>query len=76
MKHPWTGKRCNTGLAIVHIVYKTTHNKEGIIMHKPETVEAMCKSVFKGGDATNKTDFTKAWVELINRLEKAKYITT
>ena len=35
--------------------------------------DPMCKSVFKSGESTTTTtQFTGAWVELINRLEKNK----
>ena len=33
----------------------------------------MCKSVFKGGgNATTKERFTRAWIDLIDRMEKNK----
>ena len=35
--------------------------------------ESVCKSIFKsGGDTTSKAQFTKKWLELINRMEKHK----
>ncbi len=40
---------------------------------KPKTV---CRSVFKSGENTTSTSqFTKKWIELINKLEKNKEIT-
>lgn len=44
-------------------------------MENQEKPRAMhiCKSVFKGGKNTiSKEQFTKAWIELINRIEKGK----
>ena len=39
---------------------------------KPKTI---CKSVFKSGESTtSKNQFTKKWIELINRIEKNKGI--
>ena len=38
--------------------------------------QAACKSVFKSGEnTTSKSQFTKMWIELINRLEKNKGVT-
>lgn len=34
----------------------------------------ICRSVFKSGENTTKAQFTKKWIELINRLEKNKGI--
>ena len=45
-------------------------------MTKTNINETMCKSVFKNGECTNKREFTRAWVELINRLEKSKCLTS
>ncbi len=45
-------------------------------MSKTNINETMCKSVFKSGESTNKREFTRAWVELINRLEKSKCLTS
>ena len=44
-------------------------------MTKKDINEVMCKSFFKSGEKTNKREFTRAWVELINRLEKSKCLT-
>lgn len=41
-------------------------------MKQPNTI---CKSVFKSGESTTTRDeFTKKWIELINRLENSKSI--
>lgn len=45
-------------------------------MTKKDINEVMCKSFFKSGEKTNKREFTRAWVELINRLEKSKCLTS
>ena len=38
--------------------------------------DTICKSVFKSGEnTTSKSQFTKKWIELINKLEKNKGIT-
>lgn len=38
-----------------------------------EQQKILCKSVFKGEESTIcKRQFTKAWIELIHRLEKKK----
>ena len=37
--------------------------------------KAVCKSVFKSGEnTTSKKQFTKKWIELINRLERNKSV--
>ncbi len=39
------------------------------------TQTTICKSVFKSGEnTTTKTQFTKIWIELVNRLEKRKIV--
>ena len=36
----------------------------------------ICKSVFKSGEDTiSKEQFTRMWIELINRIEKGKSLT-
>ena len=45
-------------------------------MTKKDINETICKSVFKSGESTNKREFTRAWIELINRLEKSKRLTS
>lgn len=35
----------------------------------------VCRSVFKSGENMTKNQFTKKWIELINRLEKNKGLT-
>lgn len=43
-------------------------------MNENKTEDTLCKSVFKSGESTiSKAQFTKKWVELINRLEKYKF---
>lgn len=55
--------------------YAVINNKDGDIMSKTET-EITCKSVFKSGESTiTRVQFTKAWIELINQLEKNKRAT-
>ena len=45
-------------------------------MANNEQPQATCKSVFKSGEnTTSKSQFTKMWIELINRLEKNKGVT-
>lgn len=45
-------------------------------MSSQTTNETLCRSVFKSGEnTTNKVQFTKAWINLINRLEKSEYLT-
>ena len=37
--------------------------------------QILCRSVFKSGESTtSKTQFTKKWVEVINRIEKNKAV--
>ncbi|HIY02558.1 MAG TPA: hypothetical protein IAA26_12070 [Candidatus Blautia faecipullorum] len=37
--------------------------------------QTICRSVFKSGESTtSKTQFTKTWVEMINRIEKNKAV--
>ncbi len=44
-------------------------------MANNEKSKSVCSSVFKSGESTtSKTQFTKIWIELINRLEKNKEI--
>lgn len=46
-------------------------------MANTENSKTICKSVFKSGENTTSTSqFTKKWIELINRLEKNKGLTT
>jgi hypothetical protein len=41
-----------------------------------QQTQASCKSVFKSGENTPlKKQFTKKWIELINRIEKNKRAT-
>jgi len=45
-------------------------------MENAEKPKTICKSVFKSGENTTSTSqFTKKWIELINKLEKNKGIT-
>lgn len=42
-------------------------------MEQKESRQTFCKSVFKSGkNTTSKREFTKKWIELINRVEKNK----
>lgn len=44
-------------------------------MAKIEQPNNICKSVFKSGEnTTTRDEFTKMWIELINRLESSKSI--
>lgn len=44
-------------------------------MAEIEQQNTICKSVFKSGESTTTRDeFTKKWIELINRLESSKSI--
>lgn len=37
--------------------------------------DPICKSVFKNGESTiSKSQYTKKWIELINRMEKNKTV--
>ena len=45
-------------------------------MANNEKSNSICRSVFKSGESTtSKTQFTKKWIELINKIEKNKGIT-
>lgn len=45
-------------------------------MANNEPHQVTCKSVFKSGEnTTSKSQFTKVWIELINKLEKNKGVT-
>ena len=38
--------------------------------------DTICKSVFKSGESTtSKNQFTKMWIELINKIEKNKAVS-
>ncbi len=41
-------------------------------MNENKTDKTICKSIFKSGENTTSIQFTKKWIELINRLEKSK----
>lgn len=44
-------------------------------MNENKNDKTICKSVFKSGEnTTSKPQFTKKWIELINRLEKSKSV--
>ena len=44
-------------------------------MAKIEQPSNICKSVFKSGEnTTTRDEFTKKWIELINRLERSKSV--
>ncbi len=43
-------------------------------MEKNNNDKNLCKSVFKSGENTSKSQFTKKWIELINQLEKSKSV--
>lgn len=43
-------------------------------MEKNKADKNLCKSVFKSGENTSKSQFTKKWIELINQLEKSKSV--
>ena len=38
------------------------------------TDKTICKSIFKNGMSTSKTQFTRKWIELINQSEKNKSV--
>ena len=39
--------------------------------------DTICKSVFKSGEnTTSKSQFTKKWIELLNRLERNKNVNS
>ena len=65
---------CNNGLAAVHISVLAPLLKGGLTnMNATKTDKTICKSIFKSGEnTTSKSQFTKKWIELINRLEKSK----
>lgn len=45
-------------------------------MANTNTKPNICRSVFKSGEnTTSKTQFTKMWVELINKIEKNKAVS-
>jgi hypothetical protein len=35
-------------------------------------IQVTCKSVFKSGENTSKSQFTRKWIEMVNQLEKTK----
>lgn len=41
-------------------------------MGECKQTKSACTSVFKEGSSTTKSQFTKKWIELINRIEKGK----
>lgn len=41
-------------------------------MKKHASTSADCRSIFKNGIQTTKKDYTKAWIDLINQLERRK----
>ena len=44
-------------------------------MANNEQPQATCKSVFKSGEnTTSKMQFTKTWIEMINKIEKGKVV--
>lgn len=44
-------------------------------MTENQVQEPICRSVFKSGGSTTQDQFTKKWIELINRLEKNRGFT-
>ena len=64
---------CNNGLVAVHITVLAIAKRRLTNMNENKTDKTICKSVFKSGEnTTSKIQFTKKWIELINRLEKSK----
>jgi len=44
-------------------------------LEKTQNPKPICKSVFKSGENTiTKTQFTKMWIEMINKIEKGKIV--
>ena len=44
-------------------------------MNEKKTDKTICKSVFKSGEnTTSKMQFTKTWIEMINKIEKGKVV--
>lgn len=44
-------------------------------MEKVQKPIPICKSVFKSGEnTTSKMQFTKTWIEMINKIEKGKVV--
>jgi hypothetical protein len=44
-------------------------------LEKVQNPIPICKSVFKSGEnTTSKMQFTKTWIEMINKIEKGKVI--
>ena len=41
-------------------------------MTKNSNETILCVSVFKNGNSTNVKQFTQAWIDMINRIEKSK----
>lgn len=41
-------------------------------MVEQQIQKQICRSVFKSGENMTKNQFTKKWIELVNRLEKSK----
>ena len=62
---------CNNGLAALHITVLAIAKRGLNNMNEKKTDKTICKNVFKSGEnTTTKIQFTKKWIELINRLEK------
>lgn len=44
-------------------------------MANTDKTQTLCRSVFKSGESTtSKNQFTKKWIEMINRIEKNKAV--
>lgn len=43
-------------------------------MDKKKTQEELCKNNFKNGESLDKSQFSKKWIELINRLENSRSV--
>lgn len=45
------------------------------VLKEKEMCETICRSVFKNGkDTITKIEFTKKWIDVINKIEKTKVL--
>lgn len=64
----------HSGLVIAHSSILAIFER-GFFMSDIDKTQILCKSVFKSGEnTTSREQFTKKWIELINRMEKNKEI--
>ena len=56
------------------IKFNTKFRRGWIYLQTSKQSDKLCKNIFKKGDnKITKNEFTRVWIDLINRLEKNKY---